>query len=370
MQKHLIDLVSKLDQKKFEPIVVAPDTEPYQKALGEAVGVIELPIDDRIALWSDIKSTLKLARLLKELKPDILHIHSNKAALIGRIAARMASVKSVLVTVHNFLIYQERGAFLRIPAAWLERFLARWTTQIITVSNELRNALIEIEKIPATKIVTVHNGIDVEDWREEDIDRSIREKIGVPEDHLLIGTVGRFVPFKGQAVFIDAVGELRKKYPRMKAVIAGKGPLEHELIDRVRSAGLEETIIFPGFVSDVKSLIGSFDVFVLPSLKEPFGLVLLEAMAARVPIVATRAGGVPEIITDYESGLLVPPGDIAALTTAIAKLLDDQGLRKRLIFGASKTLAEKFSLEEMVEKTENLYLECLAHSSNLSIGGR
>ncbi len=359
MQKHLIDTVINLDRKRYEISIIAPDCRPYKKAVGKRARFYEVPIEDNISPIKDMGSIYRLAKLLKTLQPDILHIHSNKAALVGRIAAKLSGVRHIIVTVHNFLIYQEKGPVMRRLASLVERTLTRFTCRIITVSDELKRSLVDIEGIPDSKVITIHNGIDLDEWKDVVIDKDFRKKKGVSDDALLIGTVGRFVPFKAQDVLIDATQSLVKEHPNLRVIIAGKGPLEQELKSQVNELGLTNIIIFPGYVDDIKSMIKALDIFILPSRKEPFGIVLLEAMAAETPIVGVAAGGVPEIIEDRRNGLLAPPDSYKDLADRIRELAKDPDLGKQMAKQALQDLQTKFSIKQMVRQVEKTYSKCL-----------
>ncbi len=166
------------------------------------------------------------------------------------------------------------------------------------------------------------------------------------------------VPFKGHKILLEAVRKLIDTRPQLKFVIAGDGPLREELSAERKRLKLEKNVFFLGHIPDVEDLLAAADLFVLPSLKEPFGIVLLEAMAARLPIVATNAGGVPEIIKD-ESGILVPPNDSGALAAAIDKLLNDTDYQRTLVNNAFQRVSTEFSIKKMVDLTDELYQDCL-----------
>lgn len=359
MQKHLLELVSHLDHKKYRITVIAPENPSLKTKLAElSIPLVVLDIDDRLRPFKDRRTVKELRKILESLKPDILHIHGNKSALVGRLAARRLNVPVVIVTVHNFLIYQEANGLLRVPASWMERWLAKYTDCLITVSGSLENSLVEVEGLPREKIITIPNGIDLSDWKEGENADNIRQKLGISENNFLIVNVGRLVSFKGHGVLLRAAKVLIEKKPNVKVVIAGDGPLKDELLAEGEKLNLRDKVLFLGFVSYTKQLLAAADMFVLPSLKEPFGIVILEAMAARVPVVATRAGGVPEIVKG-ESGVLVAPGDPDELADAIIKLIDDQHRRRELAANAYERVVNEFSIEKMVSRTEGVYQDHL-----------
>lgn len=360
MQTHLLKLASGLDSQKYDITVIAPESSLLQSKLSElSIPLITLDIDDRLRPLKDWLTARRLRRLLRELRPDILHIHGNKSALVGRLAARRLHTPVVLVTVHNFLIYQEASAIMRLPAVWMERWLARYTDRLITVSASLRRSLIDIEGIAPGKIVTIPNGIDVLEWKDNVDPVNARHKMGFSTDDFLIASAGRLVPMKGYIVLLRAAALITKERPEIKIAIAGEGPLKDELLAEAEKLGLKGNVFFLGFLPDTKELLAAADLFVLPSLKEPFGIAILEAMAAGVPVVATNAGGVPEIIKG-ETGVVVPPGDVEELAQAILGLVDDEPRRQRLTVNAARLVDDEFSVAEMVRRTDNLYQDLLA----------
>ena len=359
MQTHLLDLVAGLNRDRYDITVISPLNSTLKNSLDELdIPMVEVDIDEKINPYKDAIAVKKLKRVISSLRPDILHIHGNKTALVGRYAIRDMDIPAVIVTVHNFLIFQDSNFIMRGLAAMVERRLERYTDKLITVSSSLKRSLIEIEGISSEKLVTIPNGIDVESWKAEGRKKTLKTKLGLKEDDLLIASVGRFVPFKGHKILLEAAKIACEKRAELKVAIAGDGPLREELIALVDKLGLGEKVFFLGFVDDTRELFFDADMFVLPSLKEPFGIVVLEAMAASLPVIATRAGGVPDII-DQDEGILVEPGDPKELADNIIALAGDKGKRALIAEKALKKVTREFSAEKMVSRTEKVYLDCL-----------
>lgn len=232
--------------------------------------------------------------------------------------------------------------------------LIRRTSKIIAVSASLKENLVNTEGIDPEKVVVIHNGIDLDQWCQRQPRR--RAQFGVGDGEILIAAVGRLVDWKGHAVLIKAMRELVAEKRRVKVVIAGDGPRRSVLEGLVTTHGLGEHVCLLGYIDDVRPLLAAADIFVLPSLNEPFGTVLLEAMAAGLPIVATNGGGVPEIITE-RVGLLVPSNDAQALAKGLKCLIDDSVYRERLGQAALADVKARFSLRQTIEKTEQVYGE-------------
>lgn len=360
MQKHLLELVGSQRTGSYQPVVISPPNKTLElelKALG--VPFYEAAMSPGLSP-GDILVVRRLAVILRSLKPDILHIHGNKTALVGRPAAYFANVRHVVVTVHNFLIFQNAVWPVRAVAGFIERLLARGTDKIIAVSDSLKENLVKIEHIDPAKIVVIHNGLDIDErrsWRAPQ--PRLRGPMGLSADDFVVAAIGRLVGWKGHDVLIEAARELIKAKPRTRVLIAGDGERKPALAQLIADRNLEKHVFLLGHVVDPKPLLAAADMFVLPSINEPFGLVVLEAMAAGLPIVATAGGGVPEIITDDVTGLLVPPGDIEALGAAMLRLAADTALQKRLSAAAIHAVETGFSLDRTIKQTEEVYAECM-----------
>jgi len=359
MQTHLLDLIDGLDNDRYDISVISPQNSLLKKSLAKLdVPMIEVDINERLNPVKDFLTIKKLREVISSLNPDIFHIHGNKTALVGRYAIKGMNIPAVIVTVHNFLIYQDSNVIMKSLASLIERRLDKYTDKLITVSSSLKKSLIDIEGIPEDKIVTIPNGIDIKSWRLGDKEKSLRKKLGLKKDDFLIANVGRFVPFKGHKVLLEATKIACEKRNGLKIAIAGDGPLKEELLAEAKRMDLGGKVFFLGFVDDTRELFFDADMFVLPSLNEPFGIVVLEAMAARLPVIATRAGGVLDIIKEGE-GILVEPGDPQELADNILALAGDQVRRDQLIDKALEKVNREFSSEMMVARTEKVYLDCL-----------
>lgn len=363
MQTHLIDLISGLDRRSYKIAVVSPKNPKLREKLSElAVPMIEVDIDDRLRPLKDWATIRELRQVLGDLKPDILHIHGNKSALVGRVAAKNLGIPVIIVTVHNFLIFQESNKIMRSIAAFMERRLALRTDKLITVSASLKKGLIDMEGIPVEKIVTIPNGIDISFWQGKSERGVFRREHGIGLNDFLVVNVGRLVPFKGHQVLLEAALKAIKENDSIKFYIAGDGPLKDRLSAERRRFGLENNLFFLGYLPNTRELFTDADLFVLPSINEPFGIVILEAMASGLPVIATGAGGVTDIVTGEEA-VLVSPGDPDDLAEKIVELSRDKDLRDQLADRAKKRVREEFSREKMVSRTEQVYSECLREKS-------
>jgi glycosyltransferase involved in cell wall biosynthesis len=364
MARHVLDLITHIDRERFEPIVVtAEGGQILDRALAMGITIEPLHVSDAPDLSADIATVRALRSLYKKYSPDLIHIHGYKAALVGMVArSTMMRRAPVIITMHNYPSYNASSGMKRRLGRCTLRWLARRACRIISVSNDLKDHLIEQEGISPDKVSTIHNGIDaralVRSDRTDEI-ATFKSEHGMPEDSPVIGTIGRMVPVKGFDVLLGAFRQVSDKLPDARLVIVGHGPDEDRLKKLSGSLGIDDKVVFPGFIRDADMLFQLFDVFVFSSIREPFGIVLLEAMAHGVPIVASNSGGAPEIIEDGKSGLLIDPQKAGDMAMAIDRSLTDYDLIRKMPAEERTRVEKYFSLELMVEATQHIYGLCL-----------
>lgn len=357
MRNHLLGLLKHLNRDVFEPIVFLPADDSFEQQLRVLdVKYYRLDISDRISPIRDIRAIIKLRRSLKDIHPSLIHIHGNKTALIGRIAAK--KIAPVIVTVHNFLEESQKRFWFIIRAA--ERFFCRWSDKIICVSDTLRKSLIRVYRIPASKIELIQNGIDIELWQNVADKAKSLERLKLSSEFKYLGMVGRMVAFKGHEYAIQAMPEIIDFDPNVRLVIVGDGPNKKVLTELVDKLGIKDKVFFLGHVNcDMREVYPAFDVFLFPSVNEPFGIAVLEAMICRLPIIATDSGGVSEILEDGKTALLVKPRDSVDIAKKYRQLTTDPDLRKKIVRNAQEKVFDDYSIDTMVNKTMEVYLECL-----------
>jgi glycosyltransferase involved in cell wall biosynthesis len=245
----------------------------------------------------------------------------------------------------------------------MEKLLGKITNHQIALTPEECNDYLRLRVSKPNSTSVIHSGVDLHRFGEGEKQRTKKRKeLGVPPDSLVIGYVGWLIPIKGVTYLVSAMAKIAEKYPKSILVLVGKGDDKGEeeikLKEQAERAGLTDKVLFLGWRPDVDKIIGCFDIFVLPSLNEGMGRVLVEAMAARLPIVASSVGGIPDLIKDGKNGLLVPPEDSSALEKAISALLEDKAQRKRM-GEAGKKMCRPYSAEAMLEQIDNLYLKLL-----------
>lgn len=358
MKNHLIDLVRRTDKTRFDVTVACPPNSQLWDSLYEMnIKLIPIPLVGEISPAKDYAAIRILIKHLHNTKTSILHAHSSKGALVGRLAAVVARTPVVIFTAHNSIFYEEWPGWKKRLFASVEKFLARFTDRIITVSDALKQEIMEMEGLPSKQITTIYNGIEVDKFTGKSDPLHIRKSMNIPELGPVVGTIARLAPQKGISFFLKAAS-LLKEY-QVNFVIIGDGPLEESLKQEAVDLGLQGRVTFTGRREDISDILSTLDIFVLPSVTEGLPLTILEAMAAGKPIVATRVGGIPEVIVDGKTGIIVPPKDPEAMAVALASLLGGREKMAKIGLAGQKLVKDKFTIDTMVERTMNLYSQLL-----------
>jgi glycosyltransferase involved in cell wall biosynthesis len=245
----------------------------------------------------------------------------------------------------------------------MEKLLGRITHHHIALTPEEGKDYVNLGVAKSKNISVIHSGVDLNCFkRSATKSNPKRDELGISPDSLVVGYVGWLIPIKGVTYLVEAMAEVVQRHPHSLLVLVGKGDEKGEeemkLREQVENLGLAYKVRFLGWRPDVNEIMGCFDIFVLPSLNEGMGRVLVEAMAVGLPIVASRVGGIPDLVKDGENGLLVPPADAGALERAISDLLSDKPKRKRM-GGAGKKMCRPYSTEAMVKQIDDLYKDLL-----------
>jgi len=290
-----------------------------------------------------------LLMLIRKRQVEILHTHEFFMNTLGLVASRLTGVPLV-ATVHGRNYYADR---FRRRVAY--RLVGKFGAQMIAVSEDIRGFLVERVGIPAGRIRVVPNGVPVDEEPSHERLSRLRRTLGLDEQNRVVGTVGSLYPVKGHTYLIDAAVPVVRRFPDVVFLIVGRGGLREELEAQAQRLGVARYFRFVGHRDDVSDLLGVCNVFVLPSLSEGMPLSLLEAMAAGVPPVATRVGGVAEVIEHGRTGLLVPAADSHALAENVITLLEDRALARDIGESARKVVVRRFSLTGMVQTYREIY---------------
>jgi L-malate glycosyltransferase len=357
-ERVLENVISRIDRTRFEPILCSL-REPGAMAHGVAasgVRVESLGLRDAARAADIVRGARRLARLLDRERIDLVHSFLYRANVLARLAARFSSRHPIVLTGHHSLTPPPSGRI----GVWAERLTHRLSDRCVAVSGAVRRRLLG-EHAPERIVDVIDNGVDCEYFASARSSDALRRELGLCERGLVVGGAGRLTPVKGFDLLIDAVAAVRNAGVDAVLLLAGNGPSEAALRARARERSIAEHVFLLGVQSDLRRFYAALDVFVLSSLEEASPTVVLEAMAAGRPVVATRCGGSLEMVEDGVSGLLVQAGRTDALTGAILRVASDPTLRSELAAGGWKRVNTHFGVERMVERHCDLYRRMLEH---------
>lgn len=327
-------------------LVAHPGGELRRRA---AEGLELVPLAPRMEV--DLSAAWRLARVIKRLSPDIVHAHDAHGVAMASLALSMGSSSAKGGRAPSLVAARRVDFHLRGNS--FSRWKHRQVDCYIAASDAIRRMLVD-DGVPADRTVTVHDGIDVDHVTAAPA-VNVHEAFWLPHGAPLVGSVGALVPHKGQRHLIEAARLVIQQVPDARFIILGEGELRAQLEHQVREYHLEKHVLLPGFRTDVLGCIKGFDLFAMSSVTEGLGTSLLDAMACSKAIVATRAGGIPEIVEDDVNGVLVAPRDHAAMAASILALLNDAGRRRRMGDSGFALVRERFTVERMVAGIADVY---------------
>jgi glycosyltransferase involved in cell wall biosynthesis len=308
----------------------------------------------------DLLTVQRLFRLIRQYRPHIVHTHTAKAGVVGRIAARLARVPIVIHTYHGHVLSGYFGPATSAFYRRLETWLSGVTDVLVAVSESVRDDLVSLGVAPANRFRVVPLGLELERFRQRLPRGRLREGAAIPDEAPLVGAVGRLVPIKDLATFLRAARQVRESRPDCHFAIVGDGSERVALEAESRALGLDGNVRFLGWRRDLDVVFGDLDVVVNSSLNEGTPVSLIEALAASRPVVATRVGGTPDLLREGAHGFLVPPADPQSLAAAILRALeapDDAVARARR--GQAHVLAQH-NVSRLLDDLDALYRERLA----------
>ncbi len=365
IRQHVSDLIKHLDREQVEPILVCPPEEPgvIPLEIGE-IPVYRINIAKEFNPIRDFQASRWLKHLIRITEADIVHAHSFKAGLICCWALWCKSARPpVICTFHNPL--QQKGFIKNYLFQSLVSIVGQQADRIVVVSRALQSQATDLLKLPADKVTCIYNGLNRTRIENRLTPDSFRREMKIGAADLLVGSITRLVPEKGVQYLIPVADRLREYFPTLRFVIVGDGPYRPVLEAEICCRGLNEHFIFTGFRTDIPEILSSLDVFVLPSLNEALSIAIMEAMAAKKPVIATRVGGIPEIVTP-ETGILVSPQNSEQLATAIQGLLSDPLKRAQLGEAGFQQVHDRFSIETMINEYHSLYEQVIEAQAWLS----
>jgi glycosyltransferase involved in cell wall biosynthesis len=365
---HVAYLSSGLQSRGYDTTLVAGSLARGEESMAFVADSLEVPVltveqlHREISPLRDGLAVFRLARLLRTVRPHILHTHTAKAGAIGRLAALVAVGARPPIVVHTFHGHVLRGYFGPVRATFfrlLERALGSVTTALVAVSPEVRDDLVALGVAPKEKFTVIRLGIELA-HRVGSGDRAeMRRTMGIPPDRFTVGWIGRMTAVKRTDDVLFAIARLRELGVDACLCMVGDGPDRDHVEQRAFELGIMRDCLFLGYQEEVAPFYAAFDAVVLPSGNEGTPVTVIEALAGGRPVVATRVGGVPDVVRDGVDGFLVEPGDVDALAARLAELARDPARRERMGEQGRARVVPRYSVERLLDDVDRLYRSLL-----------
>jgi len=359
-ERLMVPILKNLNKVFFEPRVCVFQIREGNP-IADELRANDIPVDLlHIPYLRDWTAIPRLRKYLKEARADLVHTQLEFADTLGSVASRLACLPSVC-TIHT-MPSQEMSVKSKAHQnlEWLS--LRYFCDRVISVSEQARQYHLDISNSAPEKVVTMYNGIDLTHYQQLDIEKerlAVRQELEVSRDATLLVTVAVLRELKGIQYMIRALPEVLDSFPNAYYLIVGDGAHRQALEDEVEKAGMREHVLFTGMRKDIPRLLSASDVFVLPTLTEALPTVLAEAMAARLPIIASAVGGVPEMIRNGDNGILVTAGNVQELATAVNNLLISPMRMEQMGKKGWQVVNQKFNIIEQVRHLETLYIDLI-----------
>jgi len=368
---HVAYLTEGLRKRGYDTTLVAGSLargEDSMAFVADARGVEIVRIDElgrEISPLRDLMATIRLAKLIRKERPQILHTHTAKAGTVGRVAARLAGSRRPPIVVHTFHGHVLRGYFGPVRTLFfrlLERWLAAGTTALIAVSPQVRDDLVALGVARRERFVVIRLGIELDERvaPKQNGRADSRRYLGIPGDRFAVGWIGRMTAVKRTDDVLVAFKSLRDGGVDAVLCMVGDGPDRLQLEQRAHDLGVVRDTVFLGYQEDVAPFYAAFDALVLPSGNEGTPVTVIEALAAERPVVATRVGGVPDVVRDGEDGFLVEAGATDDLADRLGRLARDPALRARMGKKGRERVVPRYAVERLVDDVDELYRSLLS----------
>jgi len=363
IRKHVVDLLKGLNKEEFEIYFIyslkRADVKFKQDLieLEKFIKLIEIPFSSSINTFSDVKTYLKLKKLLQKIKPDLVHMHGAKSGAIGRVVCKELGIKKIIYSSHGGSFHKFNNT-LGFIYKYIELFLKKNTNYICVSKYSLEQIRKELN-VSEENLNLIYNGIDLKDGHEETKKKDYFLRNNSKEDKLLVIYPALFLENKGHIEFLKLFKNGVKLNSNIKIVLLGDGPLKNKITLLIDIYNLKNNIYIEGFKSNIYDYYKSCDLVLLPSKAEAFGYVLLEAMYFKKPVFATNVGAIPEMIEDGINGELFNPNELYKIVSRLNSVTSKKEYLAELGENSMSILKEKFDLDKMVIKTENLYRKIL-----------
>jgi glycosyltransferase involved in cell wall biosynthesis len=364
---HVVNLTAGLDPARFEQLLIVGTESPGEGSMLDYAfsrGVKPLVIPEIFNAFSlsyrDAKALTSLYLLIRRHRPHIVDTHTARAGFLGRLAARLAGVPVIVHTYHGHVLHGYYGPAKSWLLRGMEQSLAHITDRIITVSDRVKDELVAYGVASAEQISVIPLGFDLESFLNAHAHRgTFRRELALDDDIKLVGIVGRIFPIKNHGLFLTAAARIAASERAIRFVIVGDGVLRPALEQQARELGIADRVLFTGWRRDLPRIYADLDTLVVSSDNEGTPVSAIEAMASNCPVVATCVGGLPDLIANGETGLLVPPRNAEELSGAVLRLLHNPETARNMSRKASAMARERFSVRRLITDMDHLYMRLL-----------
>ena len=367
---HVSNLAAGLEPRGYETTLVAGSLARGEDSMAFLAERLDIPVrtipelQREVSPIDDARSVRRMREIIRELRPHILHTHTAKAGAIARAAALVSGAARPAILVHTFHGHVLKGYFDPVRTAFfkeVERSLARVTDALVAVSPEVRDELVAAGIAPREKFSVIRLGIPLEErLGDATADLDYRRLYGISESAFVVGWVGRMTDVKDTDAVLEIVGAARDRGLDAVLVMVGDGPDRVRLEQLAHDIGIARSTFFVGYQPEVAGYYRLFDAFLLPSVNEGTPVSAIEALASGTPVVATRVGGVPDVVRDGEDGFLFEPGDTGGAAERLALLASDATLRSTLGASGRERVLRRYSVDRLVEDVDRLYRSLLS----------
>ena len=349
-----------INKDEYEVYLACPSYGPMKKEIEDmGVKVYPLEMTREISLKDDLNSFMEMKKLIKRVNPDIVHLHSSKAGVLGKVASYLNKIPCIY-NAHGWSFSMNVSDKKKKVYSLIEKYTSLFCDKIVNISEYEHNLAKQYNIASDKKMITIHNGIDIEKYDKSNYSRKdTLKELGIPQECFIVGMVARISEQKDPIKFIEIAKEVCRVIENAYFVLVGDGELRNQVDKLITKYNLKGRVKITGWVNDVNKYISVFDIGILTSRWEGFGLVLTEYMAAKKPIVASYTGGIPELIEDNYNGILVDINDTSKFVKSIIELKDNDTLKNKYVENSSYILDNKFNIKNVVEKHNKLYRKLL-----------
>jgi len=369
---HVINLNKGLDRKKFQSLLLCggvsqDEKSMFNQAKKSGIKTISIPelSNEHSFKFKDLKALIKIYSIIRKYKPDIVHTHTAKAGLLGRIAAHLALTPKIIHTYHGHVLHSYFSRPKTYLLRFMEKLLALISDSLIVVSDKIKTELVSYKISKPSKFSIIKLGFNLNPFLNNNLLKGkLKKELRLPNDSSLIGIVGRIVPIKNHKLLIQAASKVIAQKENIYFLIVGDGPLRKKIEKLSYELNINKNIIFTGWRNDLPLIYASLDILVCSSDNEGTSVSVIEGMASGCPVITTNVGGHPDIISDGNNGYLIEPQNIDSLTKKILELLNNPKKSAHLSENARLDAKNNFLLDRLINDIENHYNKLLIDKKN------